>query len=479
MSIQGIDNAGPGNGAGTGLRIRYTALSDLGRVRKDNQDSGYAGPHLLMVADGVGGAAYGDVASHTAVGVMRALDAELDDVAEDPETEGDPDLLAMLADGVHQVHERLTELVAEDADLDGTSTTVTAALFDGHRLGMIHVGDSRAYLLRDGTLRQLTKDHTLVQSLVDEGRISEAEAVTHPHKNLILRAVDGIHEPQPDLFNVEILPGDRLLVCSDGCSGVFTSNDLAAVLGDGSVDSAAVALVRGALDRGSSDNVTVVVADVVADHEPLDPTSAEAAIGPMPVGAAVTIPRKLRGERSRFRRWTGGSGTAQADDTLDPEVLRYAPRAPRRFAWLRRLGVLVVVLAILGGTGKLAYDWTQQQYFVAEDDGLVVIFRGVDLELPFVEMNHVVERSSIDISQLDDAAQQTVQNGISAESLEAARAKVADIEALLQDSEQVSPTPVPPTPTPGTTPTPGASDPASEAPAATCTTPSTTGEVCP
>ena len=127
---------------------------------------------------------------------------------------------------------------------------------------MGHVGDSRAYLFRDGEISQLTNDHTFVQGLIDEGRITEAEARVHPHRNLILRAVDGIHDLEPDLFVLELVVGDRLLLCSDGACGVLDDGRLADILSSGSPDYAAVELVRASLEAGSSDNVTCVVADV-------------------------------------------------------------------------------------------------------------------------------------------------------------------------------------------------------------------------
>src|SRR4051794_41592725 len=235
----------------TRLGLRYSALSDVGRVRKDNQDSGFASPNLLVVADGVGGAARGDVASSTAVQALRRLDG--------PPPE---DLLEALAGAVHRAHDRIAELVEQNPEFDGTSTTVTAALFDGNRIGVAHVGDSRGYLVRHGNLSQLTKDHTFVQSLIDEGRITEDEARVHPHRNLILRAVDGVHEPEPDVFTLDVATGDRILLCSDGCSGVLSDDDLARILADGTPDHAAVSLVSASLEAGSSDNVTVVVADV-------------------------------------------------------------------------------------------------------------------------------------------------------------------------------------------------------------------------
>ncbi len=307
------------------LRLRYAALSDVGRVRKDNQDSGYAGEHLLVIADGVGGAARGDIASSTAVQILRRLD----------DTPSD-DLLEALAGAIHRAHDRIAELVEEDPELEGTSTTVTVALFDGNRIGVGHVGDSRGYLLRDGELSQLTKDHTFVQSLIDEGRITEEEARTHPHRNLILRAVDGVHETDPDLFMLELAPGDRILLCSDGASGVLDNDRLADILGTGTVDYAVVELVRASLDAGSTDNITCVVADVVdaaaaaADAE----TAAAATTGPMLVGAAAEQPRRAGASSKSFFRGHRSGDTGEMEpvpgtgEPVDPEELRYAPGPP-------------------------------------------------------------------------------------------------------------------------------------------------------
>jgi protein phosphatase len=444
------------------LTLRYAALSDLGRYRKDNQDSGFASEHLLVIADGVGGAAYGDVASHTAVQIMRRLDAPA------PE-----DVLEALAGTIHRIHDRLAELVEHDPELDGTSTTVTAGLFDGTSIGIAHLGDSRAYLLRGGQLRRLTKDHTFVQTLVDEGRISEEESRTHPHRNLILRAVDGVHDTEPDLFLVELEPGDRLLFCSDGCSGVLDDAGLAELLGSGSVDYAAVELVRSSLDAGTTDNVTVVVAEVVAaDAPPPDEdTSAATTTGPMLVGAAAGQPRKLSGGRDRhfFRRT--GSEEHDADDsgvvsTLppdveeepDPEELRYAPRAPRRLLWLRRLVVLVVLVALVAVGATLLYNWTQDQYYVSDDADQVAIFRGVDVDLPLVTMNRIEERTDLPLAALPTFDADQVRDGIRADDLADARRIVEEnLFDVARPCPEPEPTPTPsPTERPRRQPTEGA-----------------------
>ncbi len=419
------------------LRLRYAALSDVGRVRKDNQDSGFASENLLVVADGVGGAARGDVASSTAVQILRRLDAP---------PEGDP--LQAMAGAIHRAHDRIAELVDEDPELEGTSTTVTAALFDGSRVAVGHVGDSRGYLLRDGELSQLTKDHTFVQSLIDEGRITEDEARTHPHRNLILRAVDGVHETDPDLFSIELVPGDRLLLCSDGCSGVLDNARLADILGTGTVDYAVVELVRASLDAGSSDNITCVVADVVDVDAPMDTeTMASSATGPMLVGAAAEQPRRAGTASKSFFRGHRSGDTGELEPVpgetrdVDPEELRYAPRPPRRFAWLRRIAVLLGLVLVLVLAGTAAYSWTQSQYYVAADGGRVAIYRGVDAALPGVELSHLHEASDITLAALPEYRAAQVRDGISAESLADARKIVANIGDLARPCPTPEPSP--------------------------------------
>ena len=430
------------------MRLRYAALSDVGRVRRDNQDSGYAGPNLLAVADGVGGSARGDVASSATIEVLRRLDRP-------PTPEGE-DMLGALAGAIHLSHDRIASLVAESPEIEGTSTTVTAVVFDGVRLAVGHVGDSRGYLLRDGTLAQLTTDHTFVQSLIDEGRITEDEARVHPHRNLILRAVDGVHEPEPDVFILDLVPGDRLLLCSDGCSGVLSDADLATLLGDGTPDHAAVSLVTGSLDAGSSDNVTVVVADVVDDDVVDDvETNASAATGPMLVGAAAEAPR-------RRSSGAGSAAAAPISDTgelepvpgeqhLDPEEARYAPREPRRFTWARRIALLTVLALLVAVIAFASYQWTQKQYYVASNGTTVAIFRGVDADLPGVRLHRVQEASTLTLAALPEYNARQVEDGISASSLADAHRILAQ---LRQDAcAAVTPTPKPtasakPTPKP-------------------------------
>lgn len=403
------------------LSLDFYAVSDVGRVRKDNQDSGYAGPWLLSVCDGVGGAARGDIASGTAVNELRQLD----------EPPGSADVLDRVSDGIHEAHVAIGNQVDQDPSLNGTSTTATVALFDGTRLALGHVGDSRAYLLRDGELSQLTNDHTFVQSLIDEGRITADEARVHPHRNLILKALDGLHDVEPDLFALELVAGDRLFLCSDGACGVLDDPRITEILTDGSPEFCAIEMVRASLDAGSSDNVTCVVADVAEANPDAVPQE------PMIVGAAADL--RQRRPRALFRgHRSGDTGelepvTAEipegvdyairADPPADPEAMRYAPQAPPRFIWPRRLLALAVLVGLVWVVLGSAYWWSQRQYYVGADDGKVVIYRGV--EVPGLSSVHEV--SDVSVDDLPDGLASSVEDGIPADDYAAARDKVQQI----------------------------------------------------
>jgi PPM family protein phosphatase len=258
--------------------LRSAVGSDVGRRRENNQDSAVTSPRILAVADGMGGHAHGEVASTVAISAMRDLDAQLRGV----DLAG-VDLLAALRDAVDDAAARLTALAKQDPDLRGTGTTVVAFLVDGTRIGVLHLGDSRAYLLREGELHRLTRDHTLVQSLVDEGRISEEEAATHPRRSWLVKTLQDSSTPEPDLFHVDGVPGDRFLICSDGVTAVLEDAQLQEVLAGVAEPEAAVAeLIARANAGGGPDNITCIVADLVEGAEPDDDTS-------VVVGAAATL----------------------------------------------------------------------------------------------------------------------------------------------------------------------------------------------
>jgi PPM family protein phosphatase len=241
--------------ARTTLGIRFAAQSDIGLVRPRNEDRAYAGSRVLAVADGLGGHSGGDQASAAAVEALLSL-----------EPDGSPaDPLAALGQAVRQAGDRLRALVESEPELEGLGTTLTAFLWSGSQLALAHIGDSRAYLLRGGELFRLTEDHTYVQSLVREGQISAEEAAAHPQAQLLIRALDGVTDPQPDLSLHAVQPGDRYLLCTDGLHTVVAADDIRSALSSADDPAGAARdLIGQARAAGGPDNIACAVADIMA-----------------------------------------------------------------------------------------------------------------------------------------------------------------------------------------------------------------------
>lgn len=423
------------------ISYRYVALTDTGLRRSNNQDAGYASSRLLVLADGMGGAAAGDLASSQAVEVIRhEVDREFG-----PED----DALGALGTAIAHANTALGALITDDPAVEGMGTTLEALLWDGEKLAWAHLGDSRVYRQRDGRLTQISADHTFVQSLVDEGRITPEEARVHPHRSLLLRAMLGRDDNEPDLSWLQPAAGDRYLLCSDGLSDMVDDTAIEQGLREETIDAAAAELVRLALDAGGVDNITVVLAEFVdADTEPDDELSC-ADGQPQIVGAAAEAPRP----RNQDPTVVGGSRPVTGDGSddgnpggrsSDPEELRYAPVPPTRWRWLRWTIVGVVIIAVIAGGLYWAYDWSQRQYYVAESDGRVAIFRGVDANLPGVTLQHVDEVTSVDVDDLPDYQQGRVEAGISA----ASRGDAVQIVQNLRSSRKK------PSPSPSASPSP-------------------------
>ena len=236
------------------LRFMGAGVSDVGRVRPHNEDSGFVGPYVAVVADGVGGAAAGEIASATAAYSASAVAlARLGDRPELVLAEA----YAAAADGVRRGVQR-------DLDRLGMATTLTMLVTDGRSVALGHVGDSRGYSFRDGELRQITKDHTYVQHLIDSGRLDPEARATHPWRNVVLRSVDGDPEGGGlDVVRLDVAPGDRLLLASDGLTDLVPDEVIADVLAAEEGDDAAATLTHLALAAGGRDNITVVIVDLV------------------------------------------------------------------------------------------------------------------------------------------------------------------------------------------------------------------------
>jgi protein phosphatase len=224
-------------------------------VRPNNEDAFFAGPRLLAVADGVGGHAAGEVASAIIIDALSPLG----------DSEPGYDLVGRLHEAVVAGNAAIAEHVAADSRLQGMSTTLTAILFAGSRYCLLNIGDSRTYLLRDGTLEQLTRDDSYVQLLVDEGHITQEAAGSHPQRNLVLQALTGEEVMEPAMTVHEARAGDRFMLCSDGLSDVVDRGALAATLSEGDPQASVARLLELALANGTRDNVTAIVADVIEE----------------------------------------------------------------------------------------------------------------------------------------------------------------------------------------------------------------------
>ncbi len=407
------------------IALRYAARSDVGLVRQNNQDSGYAGPHLLVVADGMGGHAGGDVASSLAIGELAPLDGE---------SHGSDDALAHLERAVKSAHAELLARVEEEPQLAGMGTTITALLRSGNRLALAHIGDSRAYLLREGVLTQITKDHTFVQTLVDEGRLTPEEAEHHPQRSVLMRVLsDIVDEPEPDFSMRESRVGDRYLICSDGLSGVVSFETLQQTLaaGDppGVTGERLVALARRA---GAPDNVTCIVADVV--DEPATADAAPSVVGAASVRAGRRSPEDggSAAERAAALAFAG-----DADHGADDADLADHPTRGHRSV---RIVAIAVVALLLAGGAFAAWHWVREQYFVGVYAGQVAVFRGLPQNLGPIDLATLDHTTGVLVDTLPPADQDSVKAGLVVDSSNQAAQKVA---ALREAACSVSATPNP------------------------------------
>jgi PPM family protein phosphatase len=461
------------------LALRYAVRSDVGLLREGNEDSAYAGPHLLAVADGMGGHAAGEVASSETITTISSLDSERPGI----------DLVSALAEAVAMANMRLQELVISDPATEGMGTTLTAMLWlDGHA-ALCHIGDSRAYLLRSGQFYQITHDHTLVQSLVDEGKITEDDVATHPHRSLLLRALDGRTIAEPDLSQLETMPGDRLLLCSDGLSGVVTEQTLHQTLSSvWDPDKAALQLVELAIKGGGPDNITVIVADVLdTQASSIPPTLEPVLAGAASLSSATdlrsparqsspatralrlarTAPQQIVPDDAPPGDWTNGfhspAGQAQgfaatrapgqaSQLTDEPDVGTGRHRARRhrldddddftpqhdgRRRWPIVTTLLVIlVLFILGGLYG-GWRYIQGQYFIGVQNGNVAIFRGVNQNLAGISLSSLVQRyDNLPVAQVVPSDQSMIHQTITESSLTAAQSLVGQIQSGVTSCHQ-------------------------------------------
>ena len=355
---------------------RFAARTHVGLVRDGNEDALFAGPRLLAVADGVGGSVAGEIASKITITTLSPLDTDT--------TISDP--LTALREATQAADIQLRDAIAGDSGLSGMGTTLTAVLWAGDQVGLAQLGDSRAYLMRGGELSQLTKDQTLVQSLVDEGQITPEEALVHPRRSWILRALDGRGEAEPEVQLLTPVVGDRYLLCSDGLSDYVDVATIATTLANSSdLQLTCDALVDHALAAGAPDNVTCIVA------EPVE--------GETPTTQAVIAGAAAAPDRARHAAAPAAYGAETSSQ-------------PRTRSIGRRLAVLAVVILLLIAAAIAATAfYIRGQWYLANDNGYVAIFHGERGTVAGISLSRLSSRSAVPTSAVSQADQDLLRSG--------------------------------------------------------------------
>jgi protein phosphatase len=403
------------------------AASDIGRVRSSNQDSGYAGVNLFFVADGMGGHAGGDIASAIASQHIALADEPLETSAEAEQK---------LIDYIYQAKQKIDASVKQHPAITGMGTTLSALMVTGTKVTIAHIGDSRIYLARDGVVKQITSDHTFVQRLVDTGRITEEEALTHPRRSVLMRVLGDIEQfPEVDIDTYETKPGDRWMACSDGLSGVVPKQLMENILlSNEDAKEACELLVGEALEFGAPDNVTVVLVDVVDAKDEIDFSPSRNLVG----SAANEVVIEQRKGMQVLRLLNPLTLLELLQKPEDP--VRFAPESEEllekilketkgrvRARKFRQIATYLLLIGLAAYGVSLAVDYTQTRYFVGIDDGYVVIYKGIKEELGPFKFSSVYEVTEVTESSLTDFQREALERSISAETVEEAQRIVSQL----------------------------------------------------
>jgi protein phosphatase len=416
------------------LTVRAYGATHTGRVRASNEDSYLVGDAVFAVADGMGGHQAGEIASDAALEPLRALDI--------PSMTEPADVGDALATAVRQANTLVVERAQSDPSLEGMGTTLTAIAIREGRLHLAHVGDSRAYLLRENEkISQLTTDHTLVERLIQEGRLSRDEAATHPQRNVITRAIG--HEATVE---VEVLPpimlqdGDQILLCSDGLSGPVDDERISSILSGAADGEAAVGgLLAEANAAGGPDNITAVLLRIGDRWNEAETVSVEKE-------SRSTQQIALLGEPD-------ANGTEEISDRAGVATAVAAPEEP----WAEKIGrlgapadtsprstprgriaatvlALLIIVAVVVGGGWLVMS---RSYFVGAHEGMLAVYQGVPQEIAGLSVARVLpeEITTTPVAEFPDFRRQAIENGLSAQSLADARRIVEDLQAQLRQSQ--------------------------------------------
>ena len=412
------------------VKTRSFAASDIGRVRKTNQDSGYAGYNFFFVADGMGGHAGGDIASAIIAQGVAGADKDYEDTDQ---------AASSVTEALLEANQKLASTVAEHPELKGMGTTFSGVVFTGDLVTVTHIGDSRVYMVSDGKVSQVTRDHTFVQRLVDTGRITAAEALTHPRRSVLMRVLGDVEiAPEIDTETFKAAPGDRWMLCSDGLCGVVPDEIINGILLNKSVDAeeATALLIYEAIEHGAPDNITVVVVDVLSAAAQTEFAAQPTFVGSAENEVVITTRRGSRLVeifnprliRDLLVRQPTEQFAVETEELL--ERIMKETRSKVRWRRVRGLAIIATLIALAGYLGYSAYAYTQTRFFIAESDGYVVIYQGIRESFgPFV-FSREYERTDLIVDQLNTYQQQLVERSISGDSLE-------DINNKLQTLREV------------------------------------------
>jgi len=407
------------------VKVIAHAESNIGRVRQSNQDSGYSGYQLHFVADGMGGHAGGDIAS----ALVSQRVAPIDGIFPNPEAAATAMKQALL-----EANRSLGQTVKSHHELAGLGTTFSGIMVNGDDVTVAHIGDSRVYLCREGSTKQVTKDHTFVQRLVDLGRITPEEALVHPRRSVLMRVLGDVEdEPDIDTFTLKTQPGDRWLLCSDGLCGYVPEGLISMILsGPIPTEEAVDLLIREALEYGAPDNVTVVVVDVV-------PVSAASEFVPTAkyVGSAaneVVIEDRPGAKLLRLfnpRVLTDLLGNSEETSEFKPESDEYLDfilsQTRVKIKWHKRRRIASIIAVILVGASvlSLGYAYTQTRYYIGARNGRVAIYQGIREVLGPLRFSHLYKITDVQLSSLSEYQRGLVDQTIPAVSLDDANREIS------------------------------------------------------
>jgi protein phosphatase len=373
-----------------GLSFRAAGRSDVGLVRENNEDSGFIGKHFLLVADGMGGHAAGELASSTTVAIIAQMDSNKEKL---------DDLDKKLIDIPNVITKELKNAISKDSSRAGMGTTLTTAVVQGDSLKISHVGDSRAYLIRNKKIIRLTKDQTYIQSLIDNNEITESDAQTHPQRSLLLQAIDGITESIPDITTTEIFENDKIVLCSDGLTNVVADEEILEIVNQFDYVGAVSALIEKALENGGPDNITVVVADLQKEKY-------ENKI--IVLGAAAEPRNRIKLPGLEF------------PTDIHPFITSEFP-ALKSVTWFRKFAYLAsfAVIAVIISWGVT--NWISKQFYVSDLGDNLAVFQGLNSSIGPISFSRPVQSFNLEVLVLTKDDQEVLLKGINADSLTEAR----------------------------------------------------------